>query len=104
MIRPAPSKVIKAKHSKGILIFSEGEPYFRVQHGNTFTDFAIHHSDLTIEIVDEDSCFYYYGKEKEPVLDHSPATLGNYDITVLAGAHGDGLLSSIKRMIRFLKK
>ncbi len=67
-------KILPAKGSRGFLIRS-GETYlFRVYHDldpQGFTDYDIRHSDLEIEILDEDAAFY-----DDRTLDHSPKTLG----------------------------
>lgn len=67
-------KILPAKGSRGLLIWT-GETYqFRVYHDldpQGFTDYDIRHSDLEIEILDEDAAFYDDRK-----LDHSPETLG----------------------------
>jgi len=47
---------------------------FRVYaHGGSFRDYTLLHSDLEVEIVDDEAVFYEDG---EPRLDHSPKTLG----------------------------
>jgi hypothetical protein len=57
-------------------MFGERTWVFRVYHADgQFTDYDIHHSDLTVTIADEDA--YFYDRDNgEPYLDHSPATLG----------------------------
>jgi hypothetical protein len=53
-----------------------GEYFFRVYSDDkaTFIDYRMRHSDLEIEIVDEDSAFYEHAEES--VLDHAPDVLG----------------------------
>jgi hypothetical protein len=70
-------KPIPAKGLTGSLIYSQilGKFMFRVYDMNhEFTDYDIHHSDMTIQILDDDA--YLYNDGLQPVLDHSPETLG----------------------------
>lgn len=55
----------------------DGAYRFRVydEDGMKFTDYDLHHYDLTVTICDEDSAFYI--TDETSVLDHSPETLGN---------------------------
>ncbi|MCJ8331110.1 MAG: hypothetical protein HRT89_16385 [Lentisphaeria bacterium] len=68
-----PEKITKLK---GILCKSfDGRFFFRVRDANgSFRDYTIAHSDLTIEIQDEEA--FIYEKNGEYYIDHSPATLG----------------------------
>jgi hypothetical protein len=66
--------IIAAKGSRGFLIWNGQDYMFRVYHDlnpEGFTDYALLHSDLEIEILDEDSAFY-----DSACLDHAPETLG----------------------------
>jgi len=57
-------------------MFGEQTWVFRVYNEDgTFTDYDIHHSDLSVTITDEDA-YFYERASGEPYLDHSPATLG----------------------------
>lgn len=73
--------ITSAKGVEGQLIYSmDGKYYFRVYHkdaGKTFTDYELLHYDLTITINDDDA--YFYDRDGEKSLDHSPATLGLFD-------------------------
>ena len=52
---------------------------FRVYGGDhSFRDYELIHSDLEIEIVDEEAAFYEAEEGDDARLDHSPRTLG-YD-------------------------
>lgn len=67
---------ISANGMSGVLLPIGGSMVFRVYEPNgEFTDYDIYHSDLTVTINDEDA-YFYMGKDGEPYLDHSPATLG----------------------------
>jgi hypothetical protein len=53
--------------------------FFRVYGAdNSFRDYELIHSDLEIEIVDEEATFYGAEEAHDACLDHSPRTLG-YD-------------------------
>ena len=71
-------KKIKAKSACGVeghLIYSMGQYYFRVYgEGFSFKDYKLHHSDLTIRIMDHDA--ELYEDENGYRLDHSRKTLG----------------------------
>jgi hypothetical protein len=43
---------------------------------HTFRDYRVFHSDLEIEIVDEEATFYEAEEGHDARLDHSPRTLG----------------------------
>jgi len=43
---------------------------------HTFRDYKVFHSDLEIEIVDEEATFYEAEEGHDARLDHSPRTLG----------------------------
>ena len=67
-------KTKSANGTKGILISTENGYMFRVydsENIENFTDYSLHHSDLSVTITDEDAYFY-----DNRVLDHSPKTLG----------------------------
>lgn len=67
-------KAVPARGSRGFLIWTGNTYQFRVYHDlnpQGFTDYDILHSELEIEILDDDSAFYDDRK-----LDHSPETLG----------------------------
>lgn len=67
-----------ANETKGTLIVSDGDVFFRVYKSNyTFTDYRLCHNDLTVTINDPDAFFYKY--DEEHILDHSPQTLGYID-------------------------
>ena len=67
---------ISANGMSGVLLPIGGSMVFRVYEPNgEFTDYDIYHSYLTVTINDEDA-YFYMGKDGEPYLDHSPATLG----------------------------
>ena len=71
-------KPMSANGVKGMLLpmFGEQAWVFRVYKDNgEFVDYDIHHSDLSVTITDEDA-YFYINKQREPYLDHSPATLG----------------------------
>ena len=70
------TKPVSANGMSGVLLPIGGSMVFRVYEPNgEFTDYDIYHSDLTVTINDEDA-YFYMGKDGEPYLDHSPATLG----------------------------
>jgi hypothetical protein len=72
----ATMKPIKLTRLKGILCRGlNGEYFLRTTDPNGETrDYTIHHSDLAIEILDEDA--YAYQRDEEWFIDHGPATLG----------------------------
>lgn len=67
-----------------LLRHGDGTYFFRVYNysdegvdGDTFTDYAIFHSDLFVTIEDPDA--FFYSKDSglyKDILDHSPSTLG----------------------------
>jgi len=65
-----------ANGSSGVLL-PIGETWvFRVYHENgEFTDYDIHHSDLSVIINDADA-YFYEREDGRAYLDHSPETLG----------------------------
>ena len=72
-------RVRSARGTRGLLLRSFDRHgnvvyVFRV-HGpdDSFRDYNLLHSDLEVEIVDDEAVFYEDG---EPRLDHSPKTLG----------------------------
>jgi hypothetical protein len=69
--------VIKpANGQTGYLIWCGGDRYvFRVyDQEHNFVDYDIKHSDMRIQIQDEDAHFYAEGEDNW--VDHSPETLG----------------------------
>ena len=70
------TKPVSANGMSGVLLPIGGSMVFRIYKENgDFTDYDIYHSDLCVTISDEDA-YFYMGKDGEPYLDHSPATLG----------------------------
>ena len=70
------TKPVSANGMSGVLLPIGGSMVFRVyEPDGMFTDYDIYHSDLTVTINDEDA-YFYMGKDGEPYLEHSPATLG----------------------------
>jgi len=69
-------KAIKLARQKGIFCRTlDGEYFLRTTEPNGETrDYAIHLSDLAIEVLDEDA--YAYQRGEAWIIDHSPATLG----------------------------
>jgi hypothetical protein len=63
----------------GHLIHIYGGQYaFRVynKEDDTFVDYDLMHSDLSVTINDADAFFYHYEVDGATQLDHSPETLG----------------------------
>ena len=56
-----------------------GSRYFFRVYGadHSFRDYELLHSDLEVEIVDEEATFYGSEEGRDACLDHSPRTLGN---------------------------
>lgn len=70
------SDVAPAGGVKGILIRSGAEFSFRVYgRDGSFTDYDIHHDDLTITI-DSDELASFYSDGEHHILDHSPNVFG----------------------------
>lgn len=68
-------KIKPANKTKGILLIDmDGDVIFRVYDKKDFTDYTLAHTDLQVVINDVDA--YFYEKEGEYFLDHSPETLG----------------------------
>lgn len=71
-----------ARGTRGFLLRSINEAggldyVFRVYgDDHIFRDCALLHSDLEVEIVDEEATFYEAGERYDARLDHSPRTLG----------------------------
>lgn len=65
-----------ARGTRGFLLRSLDDEYFFRIYGadGSFHDYALWHSDLEIEIIDEEATFYE--DDERPRLDHSPKTLG----------------------------
>jgi hypothetical protein len=58
---------------------SDGSYFLRVKDDQAavgFVDYDLRHSDLRVRIIDEDAAFYDFGANRDPLLDHAPATLG----------------------------
>ena len=69
-------QVTDASGVDGVIIRSESSYFFRVydqDHG--FTDYALHHDDLSVSIKEEAMASFYSDGEK-CWLDHSPSILG----------------------------
>jgi len=66
----------------GILLRDvSGKLFLRTTEANgSFRDYQIHHSDLSIAVVDDDAAFVYR-KNGGWIIDHSPATLGISKVT-----------------------
>lgn len=73
------TKIKSADGVTGVLIKTfDGRFALRVYHDESkesFTDYAIRHNDLQVTIKDSDAAFYE-SENQDPVLDHSPKTLG----------------------------
>ena len=68
---------MRAKGIEGMLLYTGGPTkyVFRVYTSTSeFTDYDLHHSDLSVTITDEDATFY--SDDKGNRLDHNPETLG----------------------------
>lgn len=71
-------RVRTARGARGSLLRSidaEGHVryFLRIYEADSFRDYALLHSDLEIEITDEEAMLY---EDENPRLDHSPKTLG----------------------------
>jgi len=75
-VKGATMNPIKLTRQKGILCRDlNGDYFLRTTEPNGETrDYTIHHSDLSVEILDDDA--YAYQSGERWILDHSPATLG----------------------------
>lgn len=75
---------MSANGMKGMLMSMWNGRYFlRINDLNgNFVDCEIHHSDMNIEIQDPDAYFYLHD-DGTIELDHSPATLGKNDVTIV---------------------
>ena len=77
-----PRKMSLARGTRGFLLRSNDSDgslryFFRVYGaGHSFRDYELLHSDLEIEIVDEEATLYEREDGLEARLDHSPRTLG----------------------------
>ncbi|HUP62747.1 MAG TPA: hypothetical protein VNA69_20265 [Thermoanaerobaculia bacterium] len=75
-------KTSRARGTRGFLLRSIDDAgrsryFFRVYGADhSFRDYELIHSDLEIEIVDEEATFYDAEEGHEARLDHSPRTLG----------------------------
>jgi len=71
-----------ARGTRGFLLRSVDDAgsskyFFRVYGADhSFRDYELIHSDLEIEIVDEDATFYESEDSQDATLDHCPRTLG----------------------------
>jgi len=65
-----------ANGTRGILINVLGKTMLRIytEDKQSFVDYELLHSDLSVIIDDEDA--YFYQIKDRMMLDHSPATLG----------------------------
>ena len=76
-------KTSLARGTRGFLLRSIGDAgcsryFFRVYDADhSFRDYELIHSDLEIEIVDEEATFYDAEEGGDARLDHSPRTLGH---------------------------
>jgi hypothetical protein len=69
--------IVYAGGTKGVLLPSGGQWYFRVYHEDkSFTDHRIKHSDLSVVIDEDYEASFYYSLGQEPILDHDPEVLG----------------------------
>lgn len=69
---------MRANGVEGILIYTGGPTHyvFRVYtDSGEFTDYDLHHGDLSVTITDEDATFY--SDDQGNRLDHNPETLGH---------------------------
>jgi len=77
-------KTLLARGTRGFLLRSLDESgharyFFRVYRSDhSFCDYEIIHSDLEVEIVDQEATFYEAEEGDDARIDHSPRTLG-YD-------------------------
>ncbi len=70
------AEVMDASGVDGVIIRSESSYFFRVyDKGHGFTDYALHHDDLSVSIKEEAMASFYSNGEK-CWLDHSPSVLG----------------------------
>ena len=75
-------KTSLARGTRGFLLRSFDDTgclryFFRVYRADhSFHDYELIHSDLEIEIVDEEATFYDTENGRDARLDHSPRTLG----------------------------
>lgn len=75
-------KTSLARGTRGFLLRSIDDTgglryFFRVYGADhSFRDYELIHSDLEIEIVDEEATFYEAEDGRDALLDHSPRTLG----------------------------
>jgi hypothetical protein len=78
----ATRKTSPARGARGFLLRSIDDAgcsqyFFRVYGADhSFRDYELLHSDLEIEIVDEEATFYEADESLDARLDHSPRTLG----------------------------
>jgi len=78
----ATRKTSLARGTRGFLLRSIDDAgcsryFFRVYGADhSFRDYELIHSDLEIEIVDEEATFYDAEDGRDARLDHSPRTLG----------------------------
>jgi hypothetical protein len=69
--------VLSAGGTKGVLLPSDDQWYFRVYHEDkSFTDYKIKHSDLSVVIDEDYEASFYHSSGREPILDHDPEVLG----------------------------
>lgn len=76
-------KTTLARGTRGFLLRSFDDAgsshyFFRVYGADhSFRDYELRHSDLEVEIVDEEATFYEAQEGRDARLDHSPRTLGH---------------------------
>lgn len=79
---PTAQKTSPAKGARGFLLRSVDKDgrthyFFRVYDADhSFRDYMLVHSDLEVQIIDEEATFYEAEGESEARLDHAPRTLG----------------------------
>ena len=69
-------KIESANGQEGYLIWCGGDRYvFRIYNEvHDFVDYDICHTDMRVKIMDSDA--FFYTRDKDTWVDHSPATLG----------------------------
>ena len=77
-----PTEVTPAKGVQGVLISSQGKPYFRVysKDKESFKDYELLHQDLKITI-DESASFYERKEDDVCALDYDPRCFGLIRVT-----------------------
>ena len=69
-------KIESANGQEGYLIWCGGDRYvFRIYNEvHDFVDYDICHTDMRVKIMDSDA--FFYTRDKDTWVDHSPDTLG----------------------------